>query len=249
MKEMRYFYVPEAALGTELPTEEAQHAARVLRLSEGDQVRLLDGQGHVFDARLTLVSPKHCLYEIIQERAEPKTWRGSIHLAIAPTKMMERMEWLSEKATEIGFDALTFLDCRFSERRTLRTDRIEKIVQAAVKQSRKSWMPRVEGMTAFREFVGRPFQGRKFIAHCYEEFPRIDLFEALQQPTEDPTEDDVLVLIGPEGDFSADEVSYAAQQCGFTSISLGESRLRTETAGLMAVAMAQLTLRNNPPTT
>lgn len=243
MKEMRYFYVPEAAQQIELPQEEAQHAVRVLRLREGDEIRLLDGQGHVFEARLTLASQKHCLYEIIQQHTEPKTWRGTIHLAMAPTKMMERTEWMAEKATEIGFDALTFLDCRFSERRSLRIDRIEKIVCAAVKQSRKTWMPRVEGMTDFKTFVSQPFLGRKFIAHCYEEFPRTDLFEALQQPSTDSSEN-VLMLVGPEGDFSADEVKYAVEECGYASISLGESRLRTETAALMAVTMAQLTLRN-----
>lgn len=242
MKEMRYFYVPDAASKGELPAEEAVHALRVLRLREGDEIRLLDGVGHVYEARVSLASSKHCLYEIQDCRLEDKTWRGDIHLAIAPTKMMERIEWMAEKATEVGFDELTFLDCRFSERKTIRTDRIEKIVCAAVKQSRKAWMPRVNAMTGFKAFVSQPFSGRKFIAHCYEEFPRTDFFNALQGQKEAACRD-ILVLVGPEGDFSADEVRYAIEDCGFTSISLGESRLRTETAGLSAVMMAQLALR------
>lgn len=242
MKEIRYFYVPQAAQQTELPAEEALHAVRVLRLKEGDEIRLLDGQGHVYEARVTLSSQKHCLYEILSEHEEEKTWHGNIHLAIAPTKMMERIEWMAEKATEVGFDALTFLDCRFSERRSIRTDRIEKIVCSAVKQSRKTWMPQVSALTDFKEFVSRPFSGRKFIAHCYEEFPRVDFFDTLQSVKEQEWQD-VLVLVGPEGDFSVDEVRYATEHCGYQSISLGSSRLRTETAGLSAVMMAQLSLR------
>lgn len=150
------------------------------------------------------------------------------------------MEWFAEKATEVGVDELSFLNCRFSERRVMREDRIEKIVVSAAKQSRKPWMPVVNAMTAFADFIKEPRRGRKFIAHCYGEFERKDLFNELQNVERDA---DVTVLISPEGDFSADEVRMA-EDCGYESVTLGESRLRTETAALGAAMMMQLVKRN-----
>ena len=241
MKEARYFFVPDAKRQTELPGDEALHAIRVLRLREGDEIFLMDGEGMFFRAEVGAIDKKHCYYHIVDAQVQQKTWRSHIHLAIAPTKMMERMEWMAEKATEVGFDELTFLECRNSERKVLRVDRVEKIVVSAVKQSRKPWLPRVNAMTDFRKFVTHPFQGRKYIAHCYEEIPRHDLFHELSK-TELQESDEVVVMIGPEGDFTIDEVRLAIDN-GFLSVSLGESRLRTETAGLSAVMMAQLCLR------
>ena len=241
MKEARYFFVPDAKRQTELPGDEALHAIRVLRLREGDEIFLMDGEGMFFRAEVGAIDKKHCYYHIVDAQVQQKTWRSHIHLAIAPTKMMERMEWMAEKATEVGFDELTFLECRNSERKVLRVDRVEKIVVSAVKQSRKPWLPRVNAMTDFRKFVTHPFQGRKYIAHCYEEIPRRDLFHELSK-TELQESDEVVVMIGPEGDFTIDEVRLAIDN-GFLSVSLGESRLRTETAGLSAVMMAQLCLR------
>ena len=148
------------------------------------------------------------------------------------------MEWLAEKATEVGFDEITFLHCAFSERKTLRTDRIEKIVISAAKQSRKPWIPVVNELESFKTFIQQPREGRKFIAHCYEEIEKKDFFDDLMNgPNERIT-----VLVGPEGDFSIDEVKSAMAQ-GYESVSLGRSRLRTETAGLIAVTMAQISLR------
>lgn len=239
MKEVRYFYVPDAARQTELPTEEATHATRVLRLKSGDEMFLMDGQGVFYRAEVTLATPKKCLYEIRETMPQEKTWNGRIHLAIAPTKMTDRIEWMVEKATEVGFDDITFLNCRFSERKVLRIDRMEKIVVAAMKQSRKAWIPQVHEMMGLKDFVSAPFEGRKYIAHCYEEIARNDLFDELQSLN---SPENVTVMIGPEGDFSMDEVELAMSY-GFESISLGNSRLRTETAGLAAVMMAQLTLR------
>ncbi len=239
MKEARYFYVPEAAQSNELPAEEAQHALRVLRLKSGDELFLMDGQGTFYEAEVTLASSKKCMYAIRRTLPQQKTWQGRIHLAIAPTKMMERMEWLAEKATEVGFDTLTFLDCKFSERRTLRVDRIDKIVVSAMKQSRKAWKPQVGPLTAFTDFMAQEHAGHKYIAHCYEEVERRDLYAALAQL---PPNEPVTVLVGPEGDFSIDEVEWALAH-GYESVSLGNSRLRTETAGLMAVTMAQIIKR------
>ncbi len=239
MKESRFFFVPNAASTDKLPEEEAQHASRVLRLKEGDEIFLDDGNGMFFRAHLTMVSNHNCFYAIDEPLPQQRDWCGKIHLAMAPTKMMERTEWLTEKATEVGFDELTMLDCRFSERRKVRTDRLERIVVGAVKQSRKPWKPIVNGMTAFSDFIDKPRKGGKFICHCYEEIPKADLMEQLLIPAE---EKDVTIMIGPEGDFSIDEVREAMNK-GYKSVSLGHSRLRTETAALQAVVMAQLARR------
>lgn len=239
MKEIRYFYVPNAASVGELPEEEAKHAVRVLRLQSGDRMVLVDGEGGLFDAEVSVASGKHCLYNILETLPYEREWRGRISLAIAPTKMMDRMEWMAEKATEIGFDEISFLDCKFSERKTLRTDRVERIVVSAMKQSHKACKPQVNEMCGFREFVAMEREGRKFIAHCYEEVARRDLFDELSAMD---AETPVTVLVGPEGDFSIDEVRLAMEH-GYESISLGRSRLRTETAGLSAVMMANLSKR------
>lgn len=239
MKEERFFYVPDAAACSELPEEEANHAVRVLRLKEGDELMLMDGEGTFFRAVVTMTSGKHCYYSVEETLPQSRPWRGNLHLAIAPTKMMERMEWLAEKATEVGFDELSLLDCRFSERRVVKTLRLEKIVVSAMKQSRKAWKPVVNDMQDFRTFVARHTDGRRFIAHCYEEVPRVNLFAELCKAPQDEAETSALVLVGPEGDFSIDEVRMAVD-AGFVSVDLGKSRLRTETAGLAAVMMMQL---------
>lgn len=232
MKEERYFYVPHAAEVAELPEEEAVHAIRVLRLKEGDEMMLMDGEGTFYRAEVTMADNKHCLYAIKDALPQERPWKGHLHLGIAPTKMMERMEWLVEKATEVGFDELSLLDCRFSERRVVKVPRLEKIVVSAAKQSRKAWMPVVNGMQDFKTFIANHPEGPRYIAHCYEEVPRVNLFNELKG-------DSALVLVGPEGDFSIEEVQLAVK-AGFISVDLGKSRLRTETAGLSAVMMMQL---------
>lgn len=244
MKEVRYFYVPNAAQETELPQEEATHALRVLRLKAGDEIFLMDGEGAFYRAQVSLATNKRCIYEILESMPQQRAWQGHIHLAIAPTKMMDRIEWMTEKATEIGFDEISFLNCKFSERKNLRADRIEKIVISAVKQSHKAWKPVVNDMQSFKDFITTPRPGRKFICHCYEEVEKKDFFLELQKPwTAEQLEDaDITVLVGPEGDFSIDEVRLALEN-GYESVSLGTSRLRTETAGLVAVHMAYLNRR------
>lgn len=244
MKEVRYFYVPNAAQETELPQEEATHALRVLRLKAGDEIFLMDGEGAFYRAQVSLATNKRCIYEILESMPQQRAWQGHIHLAIAPTKMMDRIEWMTEKATEIGFDEISFLNCKFSERKNLRADRIEKIVISAVKQSHKAWKPVVNDMQSFKDFITTPRPGRKFICHCYEEVEKKDFFSELQKPwtAEQPEDDDITVLVGPEGDFSIDEVRLALEN-GYESVSLGTSRLRTETAGLVAVHMAYLNRR------
>lgn len=239
MKEVRYFYVPNATEHNELPTDEAIHAIRVLRLKIGDDIFLIDGKGNFYEAVVTLANSKHCLYEITQTLVQNKTWKGHIHLAIAPTKDISRIEWLVEKATEIGFDEISFLNCQFSERKNLRIDRIERIVISAMKQSRKAWKPIVNNMLSFEDFMQKEVTGQKFICHCYNEIEKTDFFSNINNSG---LFEEITVLIGPEGDFSINEVHQALQQ-QYKSTTLGNSRLRTETAGLAAVLMANLANR------
>lgn len=230
---MHVFYTPDIANTQELPEEEAGHCLRVLRLGVGDEVMLTDGKGFFYQAVIAAATQKRCMVKLISKTEQEPFWNGHLHLALAPTKNMDRMEWLAEKATEIGFDELTFLNCRFSERKVIKTDRIEKIVVSAVKQSLKARKPVVNEMMDFRKFMEREFPGQKFIAHCYEgEKP---LLKDVLQPDED-----AVVLIGPEGDFSPEEVALATEK-GFQAVSLGKSRLRTETAALVAVHLMNLT--------
>lgn len=236
MKEVRYFYVPKAGDGDALPSEEAQHAVRVLRLQPGDEMMLMDGEGTFYKAEVSVASNHHCLYRILETLPQPRPWSGRIHLAIAPTKMLDRMEWLLEKAVEVGVDDISFLDCRFSERRQIKFPRMEKIVISAMKQSRKAWKTNLAEMQSFSQFVAAERPGVKFIAHCYEEVERTYLFDELKHLSADTP---VTILVGPEGDFSIEEVRQAISQ-GYKSVHLGKSRLRTETAGLSAVMMAQL---------
>lgn len=225
---MHVFYTPDIATTPELPEEEAGHCLRVLRLGMGDEVMLTDGKGCFYRAEISNIAGKRCLVKVVETIPQAPFWRGHLQLAIAPTKNMDRMEWMAEKATEIGFDELSFLSCRFSERKVIKTERIEKIVVAAVKQSLKAYKPVVDEMEDFRTFISRKeLPEQRFIAHCYEgEKP---LLKHVLTPGED-----ALVMIGPEGDFSREEVEMAGT-AGFRSISLGRSRLRTETAGLVAL--------------
>lgn len=236
MKEVRFFYVPDAAQVNELPADEAMHAMRVLRLKGGDELFLMDGVGNFYRAQVTIAATHHCYYEILEVLPQERQWKGRFHLAIAPTKMMDRMEWMVEKATEVGVDEISFLNCAFSERRVVKNPRVEKIIVSAMKQSHKAWKPVLNEMSTFAHFIEQPRSGVKYIAHCYDEIPRVNLFDELRKT---PDETEITVLVGPEGDFSIDEVRQAVDH-GYQSVSLGTSRLRTETAGLAAVMMMQL---------
>lgn len=246
MKEIHFFYVPDAATAAELPAEEARHAIKVLRLSEGDRMVLADGQGCFYDAEVADISSRSCGYNILGCNKMENSWNGHLHLAVAPTKNIDRTEWLVEKAVEIGVDEISFLDCRCSERRVLKLERIERIVVSAVKQSHKPWMPRVNPLVPFDKFIARPdIAGEKYIAHCLNadtigtvgdnmsvSSPRAFLPAVMGQESK-------TVMVGPEGDFSADEVEKAIA-AGFVPVSLGESRLRTETAALYAAMLMNL---------
>ncbi|MDO4755040.1 MAG: 16S rRNA (uracil(1498)-N(3))-methyltransferase [Parabacteroides sp.] len=223
---MQIFYTPDIAVRLELPEEEAGHCIRVLRLTEGDEILLTDGKGTFYKAAISRAHHKHCEVSILESWEQPALWNFKLNIAVAPTKNMDRMEWFVEKATEIGVDAITCLNCRFSERKEVKPARLEKILVSAMKQSQKATLPLLTGMTDFRTFVKQPFEGRKFIAHCEDGDKQ--LLKQIYQPGEN-----ALILIGPEGDFSPEEIALALEN-GFEPISLGESRLRTETAALVA---------------
>ena len=223
---MHLFYTPDISTTLELPQDEAAHALRVLRLVEGAEVMLTDGQGSFFRSEIDVISGKRCYMRIVETITPTPLWKGHLHLAMAPTKNMDRIEWFAEKATEIGFDELTFLNTRYSERKVIKTERIEKILVSAIKQSLKANKPVLNEMIDFNKFIAQDFKGQKFICHCYEGEKKL-LKEAII-----PGED-ALILVGPEGDFSEEEVAKAIE-AGFQPVSLGKSRLRTETAALVA---------------
>jgi 16S rRNA (uracil1498-N3)-methyltransferase len=195
-------------------------------MKAGERIHIIDGVGGLYEAQIAEAHPKRTQVEILNVQTEYGRRPFRLHLAVAPTKNIDRFEWFVEKATEIGFDELTFLNCRYSERKVIKTERIEKILVSAIKQSLKANKPVLNEMTDFNKFIAQDFKGQKFICHCYEGEKKL-LKEAIV-----PGED-ALILVGPEGDFSEEEVAKAIE-AGFQPVSLGKSRLRTETAALVA---------------
>lgn len=242
MKEMHLFYAPEIAQTSMLPEDEAAHAVRVLRMKEGDALWATDGKGTFYDCHISLAGGgKHpqCCLTIEQQHEWQRPWASAIEVVVAPTKNMDRLEWLAEKSTEIGLDSFRFVDCANSERRVLKSERLERIVVSATKQSHKAIKPAVHELTKWADCLALDFDGDRFIAHCY---PAADVGVASEKPfLLDVVRPDVptQVWIGPEGDFSLEEVR-AAEAAGFRSVTLGESRLRTETAALVAVQLMNL---------
>lgn len=224
---MHYFYAPDIRgdLYT-LPEDESKHCIRVLRLQTGDSIQLTDGQGNLYTAEITDDNVKKCVVRIKETLKEYGKRGFYLHIAIAPTKMLDRMEWFAEKATEIGVDEITPLICDHSERKELKTERLNKIISGAMKQSIKAYMPRLNEVTPFKKLIAESAHDLKLIAHC-QEGRKIKLKDAYKPGK------NVLILIGPEGDFSPREVAQAIQE-GFTPVSLGTGRLRTETAGIVA---------------
>lgn len=223
---MALFYVPNLTAGCILPEDESQHAVKVLRLQAGDNITVVDGAGGYYKAVITNPHHKHCAFEITETQLEFGKRNYKLHIAIAPTKNIERLEWFIEKVTEIGIDEITPIICRHSERKVIKEERLEKIIVSAAKQSLKAYFPKLNPLSTFDQLLQKHEAAQKFIAHCYEEDKRL-----LQ--TEIGKSTDVLILIGPEGDFSMEEVQKAIS-AGFKPVSLGESRLRTETAGVVA---------------
>ena len=224
---MHIFYTPEISGNNyTLDETESKHCVRVLRLEKGDQITLVDGRGGFYTAEITYPNPKRCMVDVIKSEQNFGFRKFQVHIAIAPTKSIERIEWFLEKATEIGISRVTPLLCRYSERKEIKADRLEKVMVSAMKQSLKAYLPQLDPLTKFSDFISQPFDGQKFIAHCDEQHR--DLLKKMVVPNQN-----YLILIGPEGDFSSEEIEMAIQE-GFKPVSLGDSRLRTETAGVVA---------------
>ncbi|MDP1622078.1 MAG: 16S rRNA (uracil(1498)-N(3))-methyltransferase [Bacteroidales bacterium] len=223
---MQLFYIS----GTEghvsvLSEEESWHCTRVLRLGEGDLIDLTDGAGNFYRGRLVKVQHKGCIVELSDKRAvQPSPLR--LHIAIAPTKNIDRFEWFLEKSTEIGIEEITPLFCDHSEREVVKLQRLEKVLVSAMKQSLKAWLPKLNAPERFNDFIVKDFNGQKFIGYC-ETGNESELQNTYVKGS------NALILIGPEGDFSKNEVELAVNT-GFIPVSLGSSRLRTETAGIVA---------------
>lgn len=241
---MHLFYQPDLSGETILLSEEeSKHAIRVLRMSIGERVELVDGKGTRAGAEVVNDHPKRCELRIHSRSTEKTNRDYYLHIAVAPTKNIERTEWFVEKAVEIGIDEITFLDCEHSERGVIKLDRIEKVAVSAMKQSQQSWMPLINEMVSFSSFVKAASADVKLIAHCEDGQKNTMPLALSGQPSATLSLTNnkrrILVLIGPEGDFSHSEIEAAfADQ--FTAVSLGETRLRTETAALYAVTAASL---------
>ncbi|PCE62577.1 16S rRNA (uracil(1498)-N(3))-methyltransferase [Sediminicola luteus] len=231
---MQLFYAPDLIPGQsfyDFPQDEAKHLARVLRKKEGDRIFLTNGQGILAELEITLASPKKCEGRIVSVVEKPKP-QLHLHLAVAPTKMNDRYEWFLEKATEIGIQEITPIICERSERKTIKHERYQKIVVSAMKQSLQCYLPKLNPAMALTDFLNPEIQGVGFIAHC-EEQDKTHLKHQLD------TETQITLLIGPEGDFSEKEIAKALEK-GYFPTSLGENRLRTETAALYACQTVNL---------
>ncbi|MBR1792206.1 MAG: 16S rRNA (uracil(1498)-N(3))-methyltransferase [Bacteroidales bacterium] len=225
---MTLFYCQDIDSDTfSLPAQESHHCIRVLRMTVGDQLYLTDGRGTMCLCRIVCSDSTNCLVEVIQRDNNYGKRPYHLHIAVAPTKNNARIEWLVEKAVEIGVDEITPIICDHSERGILKTDRLEKIAISAMKQSLKAYLPLINPATPLRQFVSRPIEGQRMVCYC-EGDQRIPLSQTYQAGS------DAVILIGPEGDFSPDEITTAIAS-GFQPITLGDARLRTETAALYAI--------------
>lgn len=234
---MIQFYGPSVAVTGELTADETAHCVRVLRKQPGDEIVVVDGRGNRHVCRIVSITKKGMSVEILSSEVIARHWGAPITLAIAPTKNADRMEWLVEKIVELGIDRIVLLECERSERRRMRTERLEKIMISAMKQSLKASIPDLIGPMTFSEFIQNETYGNgmRFIAHCVEDRPRELLCGALAKIGENLFATPVTILIGPEGDFSPKEIE-SAFDAAYRPVSLGDSRLRTETAALYSVA-------------
>ncbi len=209
-----------------LPPEESNHCIRVLRLRKDDPGGVINGKGVLFHCVIVEENPRSCKLEIVSKEVFEKTGQTSVHIAIAPTKNSDRFEWFLEKATEIGIDEITPVICEHSERRKVNAERSRKVLISAIKQSQKVFLPVLNSHCTFKELLEKQIPGMKFIAWCGtgKEESLATLYKKGSSAT---------ILVGPEGDFSPEEVSSAIK-AGWIPVSLGSSRLRTETAGVVA---------------
>lgn len=223
---MILFYAPDIEQTLTLPESDSQHAIRVLRMKEGEEIAVIDGRGHRFICRIAAAHPKHASVVIDRVEVMPLSWPQTITIAVAPTKHIDRMEWLVEKLTEIGVNRIVPLLGRRSERKEIKVERLEKIAVSAMKQSLKAVLPRIDAMTPVSRFIAECDSRQRFIAHCDDSLERRLLSREYLPLT------DVALMIGPEGDFAPEEIE-SALEAGWNPVSLGDNRLRTETAALV----------------
>ena len=224
---MIQFYAPDIEQTLTLPESDSAHAVRVLRMKPGDSLVVVDGKGNRFNCILETDHAKHAVVAIESKEYIAPFWPAPITVAVAPTKHLDRMEWLLEKLTEQGFDRFVPLLCRYSERKEIKTERLEKIAVSAMKQSLKTTLPAIEPMTRITDFIKNDKSEQRFIAYCDPSIPRRLLADEYKPGQS------VSILIGPEGDFSKEEITMALE-AGYMPVSLGEARLRTESAALTA---------------
>ena len=229
---MQLFYDPEITLPRyTLSEEESKHCVRVLRMEPGDELHITDGRGTMHRCKVVDANAKRCVVEVVESLHEYQKMDYELTIAIAPTKIIDRFEWFLEKSTEVGISEIYPIECDHSERRQLKLDREQKVVTSAVKQSLKAYHPLLHPLTSVRDVITMPFEGAKFIAHCNSELGEREYLGRLLKKGEK-----TLILIGPEGDFSPEEITFALQN-GFKAISLGRERLRTETAAVVATVV------------
>ncbi len=225
------FYQPDIELGAlHLSEEESRHVVKVLRSENGDELELTNGKGSFFKVRITKADPHKCLFEIVDRKEIPKR-SHSIHIAIAPTKNADRIEWFVEKSVELGIDKISFMLCENSERKSINLERIEKIAISAMKQSGQCWLPALATLKPLKEVLLTE-ASQKFIAYVDQSNPHH--LKSLAEINQN-----YIVLIGPEGDFRKEEL-LSSEQAGFLKVSLGSNRLRTETAGVAACHILNL---------
>lgn len=230
---MQLFYAPDIVPPHHtLSEDESKHCVRVLRLGVGDELHLTDGRGNLYRCRVTDPNPKRCAVETVETIAEYGRMPYGLTLAVAPTKNIERFEWFLEKATEVGVTRIVPVECDHSERRIIKYDRELRVITSAVKQSLKAYHPALDELTPLRRLIASPFDGRKFIAHCDD-----NAADRRYLASEIGKNENILILIGPEGDFSPEEINFALEN-GFEPVTLGPQRLRTETAAVTAAVMA-----------
>ena len=229
---MQLFYSPNITPPIHtLGEEESKHCVRVLRLGVGDELHITDGKGNLYRARIIEAHQHHCTIEVVETFSEYEKLPYSLTMAVAPTKNIDRYEWFLEKATEIGVSRFIPIECDHSERRAIKHDRELRVITSAVKQSLKAYHPQLDELAPIKQIMAMPFEGQKFIAHCDATFGNREFLPALIKKSEN-----ILILIGPEGDFSPEEIKFALAN-GFQQISLGTQRLRTETAAVTATVM------------
>lgn len=229
---MQLFYHPELGDATDeffFPVDESKHISKVLRKKYGDILWVTNGKGILFETKITGPDHKKCMAKVVSKilkTAKPY----KLHLAVAPTKLNDRFEWFLEKATEIGVHEITPVICDHSERKTIKQERMEKVIQAAMKQSLQTYLPKLNPAVPIKDFLKGPTHGERFIAHCETDQIKKEFWHSLAP------DKNITILIGPEGDFSKDEISLALDT-GFRPVALGETRLRTETAAIVACTL------------